>query len=372
MNWSILDCSLRDGGYYTNWDFEQTLVQNYIQVIADLPIKYVEVGYRQPTKPDYAGEYYYLPRYTLEKICAYAPNRLRLAVILDAKNCSSNDASILLGDCQDLVQLVRIAVSPDNIDRGIALAKAVKDCGFEVAINLMYLSKIVTDYSVLFKFEQLGDFVDYLYLVDSFGACFPNQVRDLVQLAKDRLPQKIGFHGHENLSLALANSLAALDAGADIVDSTVLGMGRGAGNLRTELIVAYFAQAFGKQIDLSPLADLLETFQGMKEYYCWGTALPYIVSGLADLPQKDVMEWIGKKRYSTSAIVQALQGKQQTVLNSEPYPQLSHCLEQLNLQGAKTCVIVGGGLTAAQHSLAIAEYVKNQQAVLIHSSLKNR
>jgi 4-hydroxy 2-oxovalerate aldolase len=367
MQWSIL----RDGGYYTNWDFQKNLVKKYLQTMADLPVEYVEIGYRNPSRTGYIGEYYYLPNSTLNMVREYGSEKLKLAVMLDAKNCNPQEVPSLLAGCQNQVKLVRMALNPIDLEHGVSLATAIKKLGFEVAINLMYLSKMGDDYSCLLAFQKLGEVVDYLYLVDSFGACFPQQVRAAIQFAKDHLPQKIGFHGHDNINLAFANTLAALEAGVDIVDSTVLGMGRGAGNLRTELIVAYLAQSLGKQIDVSPLADLLEIFQKLKDEYRWGAELPYIVSGLADLPQKDVMEWLGKKRYSTSTVVQALQGKQQKVIDSEPYPRLSDRIKQLGLENIKTCVIVGGGHTAAEHSNSIIEYVKDKQSLLIHSSLRN-
>ncbi|NEP50559.1 MAG: hypothetical protein F6K65_17815 [Moorea sp. SIO3C2] len=371
MKWHILDCTLRDGGYYTNWDFRQNLVQNYLKTIADLPIEYIEIGYRNPTQKGYSGEYYYLPKSTLELLSDYECAKPKLALMLDAKNCVPQDVPNLLKGCQGLVRLVRLAVNPAQLDHGVSIARAVKDCGFEVALNLMYLSKLADNYSILMEFKKLSEVLDYLYLVDSYGACFPGHVKKVFQFAKDNLPQKIGFHGHDNINLAFANSLTALEAGADIVDSTVLGMGRGAGNLRTELIVAYLAQSLDKPIDLSSFADLLEIFQKMKDSYRWGSELPYVVSGLADLPQKDVMEWLGKKRYSTSTIVKALQGKQQKALSGKSYPKLRDRIEQLGLINLKTCVIVGGGLTAVEHSRAIAEYVEKQQGLVIHSSLRN-
>lgn len=371
MQWNLLDCTLRDGGYYTNWDFSNSLVQNYIRTMADLPIDYIEIGYRNPTQSGYQGEYYYLPNSSLMSLYQIVKGGPKLAIMLDAKNCNPGDVPNLLNDCRDIVKLVRMAVNPAKIEDGIALAKAVKQCGFEVALNLMYLSKAGDDYSFLSRFEDLENVVDYLYLVDSYGACYPKQVREAVKFAVDNLPQKIGFHGHDNISLAFANVLAAIEAGVDIIDATVLGMGRGAGNLRTELIIAYLAQVFDKPIDLSSLADLLETFQTMKNHYGWGSELPYIVSGLADLPQKDVMEWLGKKRYSTSTVVQALQGKQQNIFPNQTYPKLSDSATNLDLQNFKTCVIVGGGSTAVEHSNAISEFVSKQQGLLIHSSLKN-
>ena len=371
MTWTILDCTFRDGGYYTNWDFPRILVQNYLRTIKDLPIGYIEIGYRNPVQANYAGEFYYLPNSTLKLFAKTKASGIKSAIMIDAKNCSPEQVSDLLGGCQGLVDLVRMAVSPTKLEEGIALAKAVKELGFEVALNLMYLSKLAGDYSILLNFKDLGEIVDYLYLVDSFGACFPEQVKDAFQFAKAHLPQKLGFHGHDNINLAFANTIAALENGADIVDSTVLGMGRGAGNLRTELIVAYLSKSLEKPIDLSSLADLLESFELMKNRHRWGAELPYIVSGLADLPQKEVMEWIGKKRYSTSTVVQALQGKSQDVITSEPYPLFSDRFTQFNLQDVKSCVIVGGGSTAWEHSHAISEFVKQHKSVLIHSSLRN-
>lgn len=371
MEWSILDCTLRDGGYYTNWDFSRNLVKNYLKTLADLPVEYVEIGYRNPIQSKYVGEYYYLPNSTLNLVRQWGSENLKLAVMLDAKNCQPENVPALLAGCQNHVQLVRMAVNPAELEHGIALAKAVKNMGFPVAINLMYLSKMKDNYDFLLKFKEFSEVVDFLYLVDSFGACFPQQVKEAVEFAKKHLPQKIGFHGHDNINLAFANALAALEAGADILDSTVLGMGRGAGNLRTELIIAYLAQSLNKQIDLSSIADLLQTFQNMKDDYRWGSELPYIVSGLADLPQKDVMEWLGKKRYSTSMVVQALQGEQHKVVNSEPYANLSARIEQLGLENIKSCVIVGGGHSAAEHSESIIEFARQQQGVIIHSSLRN-
>ena len=371
MQWSILDCTLRDGGYYTNWDFQKTLVENYLKTMSDSPISYVEIGYRNSAQTGYAGEYYYLPISTLKRCHSYGVPASKLALMLDAKNCIPEKVPELLGDCRGLVQLVRMAVDPAKLEDGIALAKAVKNLGFEVGLNLMYLSRFGDDYSGLLKFQELGEAIDYLYLVDSYGSCFPQQVKEAIQFAKTHLPQKIGFHGHDNINLAFANALAAIEGGADILDSTVLGMGRGAGNLRTEMIIAYLSKSIGKQIDLSSLADLLETFQVMKDHHRWGSEFPYIISGFADLPQKDVMEWLGKKRYSTGTIVQALQENTQKTSHSESYPKLSDRIQQLGLENIKTCVIIGGGQTAAQHSEPITEYVEKHQGLVIHSSLRN-
>lgn len=371
MSWKILDCTLRDGGYYTNWDFSQELVKSYTTTVSQLPVAYLEVGYRNLPHPDYFGEFFYLPESSLAQFSQAAEAGLKLAIMMDEKKYTPQEVPSLLKRCQGSVHLVRMTVRPSKIDEGIALAKAVKSLGFEVALNMMYLSKMREDLSSLLKFKDHGDSIDYLYLVDSYGACFPAQIKAAFEFAKANLPMKIGFHGHDNIGLAFVNTLTALEAGADIVDATILGMGRGAGNLRTELITAYLSKSENKPVDLSSLADLLEHFQVMKDEHRWGPELPYIISGFANLPQKDVMEWLGKKRFSTSTVVETLQGSQEDTPLSQPYPSLTAEIERLGLNDASACIIVGGGSSAADHASAVAKFAQNTHSPIIHSSFRN-
>jgi 4-hydroxy 2-oxovalerate aldolase len=367
MNWQILDCTLRDGGYYTNWDFEFDLVQKYLQALDELPVQYCEIGYRSPVKQGYFGEYFYLRRSTIEKLSG----NLKFALMLNAKDCQPEMISTLLADCRDMVELIRIAINPSQLEHGFAIAEAVKQCGFSVATNLMYLHNSIDSQDDLF--QQLSKFqeaVDYLYFVDSYGACFPNQVKEIVHNAKNSLPFKIGFHGHDNLGLAFANTLAAIEAGIDMVDSTMLGLGRGAGNLRTELITAYFSKMQGKQHSFFQFADFLETWKKFTEPFKEGLDFPYMISGLEKLPQSEVMEWMGKKRYSTGLIIRALcEHNFNETMTPQDFPSLKESVELSNSRSI--CIIIGGGKTAKEHCTAIKAFAKKKNALIIHSSAKH-
>lgn len=375
----ILDCTLRDGGYYTNWDFESDLVKRYIGTLSDLPINYIEIGYRNHPTSSYFGEYYYSPLSTIKKISEMISSEMKIALMLDSKKCDYKQIPLLLKGCHDSVDLIRFTVPPDKLDHGISVAKAAKELGFSVAVNLMYLSKIDDLPTILDNLVGLDQVIDYLYLVDSFGACFPEQIGQSIRLAKDMLPQKIGFHGHDNTSLAFANSLAALKADVDILDSTVLGMGRGAGNLRTEILLAYIAQLNLEDspealTDLSTLADLVQVFRKMQDEYRWGSEFPYVVSGFNNLPQKEVMSLISKHRYSTSAIVETLQEKAKFSNHNhhkDVYPNISSMAVGLDLDNMGTSIIVGGGASVAQHVFAIGQVVRAGGHLLIHSTLTN-
>ena len=367
---AILDCTLRDGGYYTNWDFSPRLVTDYVRTVSELPVTYVELGYRSPAQPSYLGEYFFLPDSTLERVAAQLQPGCQLALMLNAKDCEPEQIAPLLASSRSRVRLVRLAVDPHQLTHGVDVARAVKALGFEVALNLMYLSRYLDRAPLLDTLASLHDVVDDVYFVDSYGGCLPDQVGRYIRTAKSALPQRTGFHGHDNLELAFANTLAAIDAGVDMVDATILGMGRGAGNLRTELIVPYLASRHGIQLDFSRLANLLEAFDELKQKHQWGPHLPYIVSGLADLPQKDVMDWLAKKRHSSATIVLALQQGPGALADATHYPSLREAKSLDRFRG-KPAVIIGGGQTAALHRDAICEYAKREGALVIHSSVRH-
>jgi len=363
----ILDCTLRDGGYYTNWDFDRGLVNDYFHAMSRLPVSYLEIGYRSQMTEEYTGQYYSLPRSTLVEIYENMPNGPALALMLDAKNNMPDDVPALLEDCKGLVKLVRLAIDPEKLDHGLALAKTIQKEGFEVGLNLMYLSKHWNNVEMYKLLAQKASQVEYISLVDSFGACYPHQVAHAFKLAKSLIKVPLGFHGHDNLTLAFANAICAIENGAEVIDSTVLGMGRGAGNLRTEIIVGYLGETTDNHVDLLPMAGLLEDFSRMQMKYGWGTTLPYIIAGFGELPQKNVMDWLSQNRYSTFSIVNALQGQK---LGNIADGITGKSKEYTNRE-VETAIVIGGGQSAVDHADAIISCAKSNDAMLIHSSIRN-
>ena len=278
MKTKILNCTLRDGGYYTNWDFSAEVVKDYIVAMENLPIDYIEIGYRNSSKDEYYGEFFYCPIPTIDYINQLT--KTPLAVIIDERNVGIDDIQPLLSPCIDKVRMIRMAVDPKNISSAIQKAQVINKMGFEVAFNLMYLSEWTKDYKFLDQIIGIENYVDYFYMVDSFGAIYPNQLKPLITEIKKRTNVKLGFHGHNNLELAHANSLIALEEGVDIIDSTMLGMGRGSGNLKTELFLSTLSKKFSININFNSLSKVLEDFQNLKEEFQWGTNLPYMLAGI--------------------------------------------------------------------------------------------
>lgn len=366
--WKILDCTLRDGGYYTAWDFSRELVARYLKAVAAFPVEFLELGYRSELSEGYLGAYYYLPRSILEWARSIIPDGPRFALMLNAKECRVGRVGPLLADCRDLVQLVRFAADPTKLDETLIHCEEVKAAGFEVALNLMYLSKDHDLEKVFGQIARRAELVDHVALVDSFGACYPQRVGDAVRLAKSILPMPVGFHGHDNISLAFANALAAIDAGADMVDSTITGMGRGAGNLRTELIAGYHARVHGMTTDYRAATQCLDEFNAMKARYGWGPELPYVVAGLNNLPQAQVMDWLAQDRYSTTAIVGALQRARAPASHQRLSSSEVGAAESAH---GSSCLIIGGGPSVTAHSEALVSACNGLDIAVVYTGCRH-
>jgi len=362
----ILDCTIRDGGYYTNWDFDQDIVKTYLESFNHLPVGYLEVGYRSEAMEDYLGEYFYCPVETLQRLKSISQKKL--VIILNEKDVRAADAESLLSPITGLVTMVRMAIDPKNFKRALSLAAEVKRLGFEVAFNVMYMSTWADEKEFLDLIPQVDKVADYFYMVDSFGGVYPQDVKDTIALVRSKTNVKLGFHGHNNLEMALANTLTAIDEGIDIVDATVTGMGRGAGNLKTELLLTVLNAKGLLDFPYNELSKTVDDFTKLQQHYEWGANLPYMVSGANSLPQKQVMEWVSKRYYSFNSIIRALNNQSQGKVDNTKLPELDFGKEK-TYAGA---LIVGGGPSAVRHTQAIDRFlINNPNIIVIHASSKN-
>lgn len=361
----ILDCTLRDGGYYTNWDFEKALVTEYCQAMEELPIDYVEIGYRSIPLKGYLGEYFYCPEYLMKELKALMPSK-KLTIILDEKNIRANHIDSLLKPCIPYIDMVRMAIDPKNMERAIVLAKAVKDMGFKVAFNVMYMSKWKEDPAFLDLLVGLEHTIDYFYMVDSFGGVLPQDVIEIINLVKSKTTVPLGFHGHNNLEMALINTITALDEDCQIVDATITGMGRGAGNLRTELLLTYFDSQQLLKTKYASMSGVVSSFETLKAHYAWGTNLPYMFSGAFSLPQKQVMEWVGMNRYPLGSILNALNNQKESLSDNIKLPILKL------KNDFKTAIILGGGKSVKHHRKGLKKLAESKEnCCIIHASARN-
>ena len=351
----LLDCTLRDGGYYTDWDFSSDIVDSYIESMNKLPIDYLELGYRNNPDKEYLGKFGYCPVSVLESIRMHSTKKL--AVMLNEKSTKPEDLKYLTEPIKGQVDMIRLAVDPKNLQRAIILAKAVKAQGFEVAFNIMYMSKWGEYEDFYEQLPGLNGVVDIFNMVDSFGGVMPDELEAIVKILREKVTCTMGFHGHNNLQMVLANTIKAIEIGVDSIDATILGMGRGAGNLNMELLLTYLNKD-GLKVDFNVLGDVITKFIPLLEKYKWGTQLPYMISGANSIPQKEVMSLVMNRAYSFDSIVRGLQNRKDHITDNAKYPIL-------DTETHQTIIIVGGGNTPVEHLDSIKSFIKKNNSIAL-------
>ncbi len=363
----ILDCTLRDGGYYTNWDFDSKLVNNYLKLVKNLPIDIIEVGYRgNKNKESYLGEFYYLTKNNLKNIKSKIGKNKKLSVMVDTKDwISPTELKKNLNDCRNVVDLIRFAVNPKKLNNLEKFIKVTKKMGFTIAINIMYSHLILKSDNLINSILKFKKYFDIVYIVDSYGTLISSDVKQIIQKIKFLDSEiSIGFHAHNNLEMALSNSIEAIDNKIDYLDSTFTGMGRGAGNLKTELLLTFLSlkKKSLKINNFNNIGPVIDQFEKMKLKEKWGTSLPYMISGSTQSPQSEAMQLIKSKRYNMTDIISYLNKKDQVNVKIK---------NNLNLK-KKTILIIGGGESVRNKINYIYEYLlKNPNIFVVFSSSRN-
>ena len=310
----ILDCTLRDGGYYTNWNFDSSLVEQYLKTISKLPISIIELGYLSD-KDDLNGPFYHLNKSILSFCRSNLNKRQKIFVMINAKEIKNSKHLInLIKKNHKLINGVRFAISPYDVEKFLPIIqearKKFKRISFN--INLMYLNKWFNNINFSNKIMlKLKNKVDSVALVDSYGSLLPNQIHDFIKKLETN-GMKIGCHFHNNCGLALANTLAAIDAGCEIADTTFKGMGRGAGNAETEMLIAIKTKIKPK-ISSFDINNLIEKFDQMKSKMKWGGSYAYAFAAKAGYSQNEMMDLIQKRRLDPGIAVNAISAKKQSL-----------------------------------------------------------
>ena len=362
-NITLLDCSLRDGGYYNNWDFEENFVALYRNKIKSLPIDYIEIGYRNLVQKEYRGKYFYCPLPILDQWAEFSD---QLVLMLDEINTPIEEVEAMIQPCIGKAKMFRIATKPNRISQGIALAKKIKNAGFEVGLNIMYLSEWDQYDDFFDQFKGIENHIDYLYMADSYGAVLPDYIVKTVKKLKSITSVKLGYHGHNNLEMGLINALKAIEHGVEIIDASITGMGRGAGNLKTELLLTYLAAEKLKEVNFEHLDALVNQFETLQATYQWGNNLAYMVSGANSIPQKEVMNLITRRYYSIDNAIKYLGFKSENEAAKNSYPKL-------NTKKTKASIlIIGGGPSTLKHLDAIKSFIhQNEGLTLLFSSARH-
>ncbi|HEX2581979.1 MAG TPA: hypothetical protein VHL08_08420 [Dongiaceae bacterium] len=237
MKVTNIDVTLRDGGYRNRFRFDEGYAIRHVHNIAQSGIEWIEIGYRNgsftPIKD--IGITGLSPDSYIRTVRDRAVSA-RLCVMAHPKNVSSQEIVKIHGLG---IELVRFCMDNHNSDLTWNCIKTAKDCGLLVSLNLTRVSQQPLKQLITNAELARAAGADVLYLADSNGSLTPSKVANLVRTMADVSNLDIGFHAHDNLGLAMSNSIAAFEAGATYMDASLRGMGKGAGNLKLELWLGY-------------------------------------------------------------------------------------------------------------------------------------
>ena len=273
----VLDCTIRDGGLMNNWEFPKEMVRDMFSKLVEAGVDYVELGYRVDKKmfpPKNHGPWRFCSEEDLREVAFECDTKV--AVMCDVGRTDYDD---FIPAKDSIVHTFRVATYVKEIDKAIHLINYIKNLGYEVTCNIMAVStslEIELDEAL----DQLAETdVDVVYLVDSYGYFYSEQIHYYADKYKTRLKGKeIGIHCHNNQQLAYANTVEGIIKGINWLDGSVFGMGRAAGNCPTELLLGFLKNP---KFRLAPVLELIEKyFLKMKEESRWGYEIPYMVTGI--------------------------------------------------------------------------------------------
>jgi 4-hydroxy 2-oxovalerate aldolase len=254
---AIFDVTLRDGGYMNDFSFTAADRHGVVRELSRAGIPWLEVGYFAGAHA--AADHPTFPCAEIPALVEVAEGRSHLAVMVHRGTVVPEDYARL---AQAGIEMIRMPLAAEDLRSTAELeleVECIRACGMQVSLNLIRVS----DY----KLSQILDSAamldalapDWLYVADSNGSLFAPQVEQLYLLLAERIQANLGFHAHDSLTLAFANSLAAMEHGARMIDCSLGGMGK-RGNLVTELITLYLNLHDGTGYDVELLLRATERF----------------------------------------------------------------------------------------------------------------
>jgi 4-hydroxy 2-oxovalerate aldolase len=312
-NINFLDCTFRDGGYYNDWDFTSELIDQYLEAMQAAEVDVVELGFRTLENNSFLGPCAFTTDEFLRSL--NIPSSLSVSVMINGSElCGSVSLIEALEQLfpsisiNSPVDIVRFACHLHEFERVLPAVNWLKERGYQVGINLMQVAdRSEKELKTIARLAAAYP-LDVLYFADSMGSMCPQKVAKIIRWIRSEWSGALGIHTHDNLGLALPNTLRALDEGVTWVDSTMTGMGRGPGNARTEELAIEIAERREKSTDIVPLMILLkEYFKPMQNRCGWGTNPFYYLAGKYGIHPTYIQEMISDLRYNEEDILAVIE-----------------------------------------------------------------
>jgi len=302
-NIKLLDCTLRDGGYYNNWKFNINDANKYLKQVYSSGIDVVEVGFNFfENNPNY-GKFAFTDKNLIKKL--KKSKNTKLAIMING-----TDFFKIKGNYKKYLDkkfknnylsfsIIRIAAHYKDISKLLKYIKYLKKLNYKICFNLMQINNVSqNELKICLRKLSLSKSVDVFYFADSFGNLKPENVKSICEIIRKNWKSDIGIHAHDNCGLALKNSIQAFKSGVKWIDSTIQGMGRGAGNVKTESLLRKFKFANYKPSSINNISK--KYFLNLKKKYKWGKSNYYKIAANFNIHPTYIQMLQTDKRYSAT------------------------------------------------------------------------
>ena len=295
----VVDATIRDGGLCNNFWFDDKFVKDLFNANVKAGVDYMEFGYKASKEifdeKDF-GKWKFCNDADIRKIVGDNKTKLKIAVMADVGRTDFEKDIIPKKDSP--IDLIRIATYINTIPAAVEMIEDCAKKGYETSINIMAVSKANTE-DIRTALEILGQSsVNTFYIVDSYGALYPEQARRLADIyceIADKYKKNVGIHAHNNQQLAFANTIEAMTHCVSYLDATVDVMGRGAGNCPLELLLGFLKNPKYK---VEPILKIIEEHtQKMKDDgVMWGYDIPYMLTGQYNTHPRPAISYVKEGR----------------------------------------------------------------------------
>ena len=294
----VVDATMRDGGLVNDFYFTDEFVKALYLANLRAGVDYMEFGYkasREMFDENRFGKWKFCRDEHIREIVGENATDLKLAVMADVGRCEKSD---IIDRADSPIDLIRVATYVNTIPGAVAMIEDAAKKGYEVSCNIMAISN-VREGELKAALDILGRTpADVLYIVDSYGAMYPEQIARFVDMYMEvaaKYGKKVGIHAHNNQQLAFANTTEAIIKGVSYLDATVSGLGRGCGNCPSELLLGFLKNP---KYRINPLLKFVEQHivplreSGLK----WGYDVPYLLTGIMNHHPKTAIQFMKEER----------------------------------------------------------------------------
>lgn len=305
----VVDCTIRDGGLVNNFYFDDEFVRNLYTANVAAGVEYMEFGYKASKEifdVKEFGKWKFCDEQDIRDIVGDNNTDLKISVMADVGRTDYKKDIIPKTD--SVIDMIRIATYINTIPAAIESIHYCAEMGYETTINIMAVSTAAESELDLALDLLAQSEVGTIYLVDSYGSLYPEQIRRLADKylkVAEKYGKKVGIHAHNNQQLAFANTIEACTVGVSYLDATMSGMGRGAGNCNMELLLGFLRNP---KYSLNPVLKFLQNqmLPLKKTGLVWGCDVQYMLTGQQNQHPRTAIAFTAEQREDYAAFYQSL------------------------------------------------------------------